>query len=106
MSEEFEGLKLTNCLPSVWSMFLHNLHGTMISGSSFMTGDRFATYSSLEQIRTLQNRQNHGRAAIQKPSSYTMMQLQPKIWKKTSAGSYNLLNVKIIGLLFTTGTFY
>src|SRR6218665_2300364 len=35
-----------------------------------------------------------------------LMQLQPKIWKETSAGSYNLLNVKIIGLLFTTGNCY
>src|SRR6218665_3571906 len=43
-SEEFEGLKPTDCLPSVWSMFLHNAHGTMISGSSFMIDDRFATY--------------------------------------------------------------
>src|SRR6218665_2572967 len=33
-----------------------------------------------------------------------LMQLQPKIWKETSAGSYNLLNVKII--LFTTVNFY
>src|SRR6218665_2099219 len=71
-SEEFEGLKPTDCLPSVWSMFLHNAHGTTISRSSFMIADRFATYSTLVQIRALQNRQNHGRAAIQKPSSYTM----------------------------------
>jgi len=35
-----------------------------------------------------------------------LMQLQPKIWKETPAGSYNLLIVKIIGLLFTTGNFY
>src|SRR6218665_2463505 len=33
-----------------------------------------------------------------------LMQLQPKIWKETSAGSYSLLNVKII--LFTTSNFY
>src|SRR6218665_1767300 len=44
VSEEFEGLKPTDCLPSVWSMFLHNLHGTMISGSSFMIGDRLAIF--------------------------------------------------------------
>src|SRR6218665_2437503 len=35
-----------------------------------------------------------------------LMQLQPKIWKEKSAGSLSLLNVKIIGLLFTTGNFY
>src|SRR6218665_430836 len=33
-----------------------------------------------------------------------LMQLQPKIWNETSAGAYNLLNVKII--LFITGNFY
>src|SRR6218665_1091250 len=91
-------------------MFLHNAHGTMISGSSFMIDNRFATYSSLVQIHTLQNRQNHGRAAIQKfvynVTKRVLMQLQSKIWKETSAGSYNLLNVKIVGLLFTTGNFY
>src|SRR6218665_1672049 len=43
-SEEFECLKLTDCLPSVSSMFLHNAHGTIIYGSSFMIADIFATY--------------------------------------------------------------
>src|SRR6218665_1757401 len=43
-SEEFEGLKPTDCLPSVRSLFLHNAHGTMISESSFVIDDRFATY--------------------------------------------------------------
>src|SRR6218665_96495 len=33
-----------------------------------------------------------------------LMQIQPKIWLETSAGSCNLLNVKII--LFTTGNWY
>src|SRR6218665_3686907 len=79
-SEEFKGLKPTDCLPSVWSMFLYNTHGTMISGSFFMIDDRFPTYSSLVQIRTLQNRQNYGRAAIQKPSSYT-------IWRRECCSS-------------------
>src|SRR6218665_1223486 len=37
-------LEADRLLQSVWSMFLHKAHGTMISGSSFMIADRFATY--------------------------------------------------------------
>ena len=83
----------------------------MISGSSFMTDDRFATYRvwcRFVQYKTgkIMEELQFIAKFVYNVAKRVLMQLQPKIWKETSAGSYNLLNVKIIVLLFTTGNFY
>src|SRR6218665_1089443 len=108
-SEEFKGMKPTDCLPSVWSMFLHNAHGTMIFGSSFMMiDDRFATYPSLAHYKTdkiMDGLQFRSQVCIQCGEESADAAPANDLEEK-SAGSLSLLNVKIIGLLFTTGNFY
>ena len=108
-SEELIGLKPTDCLPSVWSVFLQNAHGAMISGSSFMIDDRFATYRvwcrfvHYKPTKSWKSCNSEAKF-VYNVAKRVLMQLQPKIWKETSACTYSLLNVKII--LFTSGNFY
>src|SRR6218665_3408481 len=78
------------CLPSVWSMFVHNAHGTMISGSSFMLADRFATYRvwcrfvHYKPTKSWKSCNSEAKF-VYNVTKRVLMQLQPKIWKETSA---------------------
>src|SRR6218665_2583602 len=64
----------------------------------------FGAYSYITKPTKSRKSCNSEAKFVYNVAKRVLMQLQPKIWKKTSAGSYNLLNVKII--IFTTGNFY
>src|SRR6218665_2303547 len=84
--EEFKCLKPTDCLQSVWSMFLHKAHGTMISGSSFMTQKylEFGADSYITKLTKSCKSCNSEAKIVHDVAKRVLMQLQPKIWKETS----------------------